>query len=215
MTATAPRSRRRKDGAATRQRILDAAVECILDKGYYQASSNEIARTAGVTWGALQHQFGSRQALLLEVLEDRWGKLLEQVASAKIDGATLEERLQSVLDVLASHYEQPEHLVQLQILLDLSRDPDSSKEVRRATKRYGAELTHAWEPLFAQALGDASGETDLVVYAFTTLRAYLQARLIASSIADTASDSVSRTLLVRGVAAAIREAADERGIPLP
>ena len=215
MTATAPRSRRRKDGEATRQRILDAAVECILEKGYYEASSNEIARTAGVTWGALQHQFGSRQALLLEVLEDRWGKLLARIESAEIDGATLEERLQSVLEVLSSHYGQPEHLVQLQILLDLSRNPDSSKEVRRATKRYGAELTHAWEPLFAQALGDAAGETDLVVYAFTTLRAYIQARLIAASIADTAGDSVPRALLVRGIAAAIREAADQRGIPLP
>jgi AcrR family transcriptional regulator len=215
MTTTKPQGRRRKDGEATRQRILDAAVECVLEKGYYQASSNEIARTAGVTWGALQHQFGSRQALLLAVLEDRWGKLLEQVVSARIDGATLEERLTSVLDVLASHYGQPEHLVQLQILLDLSRNPDSSTEIRRATKRYGAELTHAWEPLFAQALGDASDETDLVVYAFTTLRAYLQARVIAASIADTAGDSVQRTLLVRGVAAAIREAADQRGIPLP
>ena len=52
--------------------MLDATVECILELGYYQASSNAIARRAGVTWGTIQHQFGSREALLLEVIKQGW-----------------------------------------------------------------------------------------------------------------------------------------------
>src|SRR3954471_2324581 len=115
-TKTAQR-RRRSDGELTWRRVLDAAVACILEKGYYQASSNEIARRAGVTWGALQHQFGSREALLLEVLNDGWATLHEHMVTAEVTGDTLEARLHSVVDVLALHYEQPEHLVQLQILL--------------------------------------------------------------------------------------------------
>src|SRR5882757_6476754 len=76
LTVNADRGRRqRADGAATRARVLDAVVESILDKGYYRTSSNEIARRAGVTWGTLQHQFGSRELLLLEVLNQRWHDL--------------------------------------------------------------------------------------------------------------------------------------------
>jgi len=56
--------RRRSDGELTRQKVLDAAIQTILEVGYYQASSNAIARRAGVTWGTLQHQFGTREALL-------------------------------------------------------------------------------------------------------------------------------------------------------
>jgi AcrR family transcriptional regulator len=194
--------------------VLDAAVTTVLEKGYYQTSSNEIARRAGVTWGAIQHQFGTREALLLEVLNDRWATLQEVVATSEICGQTLEERLQAVLDVLALHYEQPAHLVQLQILLDLSHNPDTSKETREAIALHGAELTQAWQPLFVQALGEAAGETDLVVYAFTTLRGYLSARLIASSIADTADDTVQRELLVGGVAASLRAEAKRRGVTL-
>jgi AcrR family transcriptional regulator len=206
--------RRRTDGELTWRRVLDAAIATVLERGYYQTSSNEIARRAGVTWGAIQHQFGTREALLLEVLNDRWANLQELVATAEVDGDTLEDRLRAVLDVLALYYEQPEHLVSLQILLDLTHNPKTSRETREAIAVHGAELTQAWRPLFVQALGDAAEETDLVLYAFATLRGYLSGRLIASSIADTSDDTFQRELLLRGVATAIRAEAAQRGVAL-
>jgi len=209
-----PARRRRSDGAVTRQKVLDAAVQTILELGYYQASSNAIARRAGVTWGALQHQFGTREALLLEVLNERWGLLHEQMATAEIQGATLEARLERVLEVLATHYSAPEHLVQLQILLDLTHNPDTSAEAREAIAAHGRALNDAWHPLFVQALGPAARFTSLVAYAFLTLRGYLTSQLIASSIAETASDARQRELLVRGVAAAIRQDAAARGVEI-
>ena len=123
--------RRRTDGELTAQRVLDAAAECILQLGYYQASSNEIARRAGVTWGVIQHQFGTREGLLLAVLNDRWARMEAHMESADVSGQTLQERLTRVFDVLAEHYGAPEHLVQLQILLDLSHNPKTSAETRR------------------------------------------------------------------------------------
>ena len=62
------------------------------------------------------------------------------------------------------------------------------------------------------ALGDAADEADLVRYAFSTLRGYLQGRLISSSIAEIADDTRERELLIRGVAAAIRAEAERRGV---
>jgi AcrR family transcriptional regulator len=194
--------------------VLDAVVSCILEQGYYQASSNEIARRAGVTWGTIQHQFGSREALMIAVLEDGWQRLHERVGTEKIVGGSLEVRLWAVLGVLATYYESPEHLAQLQILLDFTANPDTSAETRRAIARHGRELREAWEPLFAQALGDVATERDLVIFAFTALRGYLTSRLIAESIADIPSDSVQRQLLVNGVASALRAEARRRGLSL-
>jgi AcrR family transcriptional regulator len=194
--------------------VLDAVVSCILEQGYYQASSNEIARRAGVTWGTIQHQFGSREALMIAVLEDGWRRLHESVGREQIVGGSLEVRLWAVLDVLATYYESPEHLAQIQIILDFTANPDTSAETRRAIERHGHELTQAWEPLFAQALGDAAKERDLVVYAFTTLRGYLTGRLIAVSIADIPGDSVPRQLLISGVASSLRAEARRRGVAL-
>jgi AcrR family transcriptional regulator len=211
-SSNAPAVRRRRDGEATRRKVLDAVVESVLDVGYYKASSNEIARRAGVTWGAIQHLFGSREALMLDVLDDGWQRLHAAVANAQITGTTLEARLREVLDVLASYYEQPSYVVQVQILLDLSKNPATSAETRAAIARHGQELAQAWQPLFAKALGDAAVYPEFSTYAFTALRGYLGSRVIASSITDVPDDAKSRDLLVRGVAAAIRDDAESRGV---
>jgi AcrR family transcriptional regulator len=206
--------RRRSDGEATRARVLAAAVESILEIGYYQTSSNEIARRAGVTWGTIQHQFGTREALLLELLNERWAWLQERVATAAIEGATLEARLRAVLDVFAEYYSQPDHLAHMQILLDLSRAPDSSEAARRAVDAHGAELGRAWRPLFVQALGEAASDDELVRYVFLAFRGYLAGVLMGASLADKTEDTVERELLVRGVAAAVRQRAAEQGLSL-
>jgi AcrR family transcriptional regulator len=212
----APRAtrRRRIDGELTRRRVLDAAVESILEIGYYQTSSNEVARRAGVTWGALQHQFGTREALLLEVLNDRWLGLQDMTAGERAGRESLEQRLEVVLEVLSEHYGSPEHLAQIQILLDLAHNPNTSAVTREAVAEHGRRLTRASRPLFSWALGAAADEDDLVRYAFLTIRGYLLGHLISRSIAEIRDDRVQRDFLVRGVATTVRAEAAARGIAL-
>jgi AcrR family transcriptional regulator len=204
--------RLRSDGAATRARMLDAAVTCILENGYYEASSNAIARRAGVTWGAIQHQFGTRQRLLLAVLEDRWRRLTDRIAVAEVSGNTLEQRLACVMAVLEAHYGSPEHLVVTQIMIDLIQSPATSEATKRAVEEHGRELTRVWRPLFSKALGEAAKDEDLVRYAFLTIRGYLSAGTMAARLAPQRPDGAIRTLLLRGIACAIRERAAEAGL---
>jgi AcrR family transcriptional regulator len=195
----------RSTGEITRARVLRSAVNCILEEGYYQTSSNDIARRAGVTWGALQYQFGRRETLLLEVLRASWRELHEQIRSARITGATLEERLESLLELLATHYARPDHLAELQILLDLSHDPSTSDTAVEAIALHGAELNRLWQPLFEQVLGDAATDQETTRYVFLTARGYLTGNLIASSISPTADDALQRHMLINGMASAVRQ----------
>jgi len=192
--------------------MLDAVVECILENGYYEASSNAIARHAGVTWGAIQHQFGTRQALLLAALEDRWQRLTDRIESTEVAGATLEERLACVMGALEEHYGTPDYLVFTQIMLDLVQSPASSEATKRAVAEHGRNLTRVWRPLFTKALGDAAQDEELVRYAFLTIRGYLSANTMAARLAPQRNDASMRALLVRGVACAIREQAAESGL---
>jgi TetR/AcrR family transcriptional regulator, regulator of cefoperazone and chloramphenicol sensitivity len=190
--------------------VIDAAVECILERGYYQTSSNDIARRAGVTWGAIQYHFGTREALLLEVLSHRWHELTEDLRTTEIGGDTLEERLTVVLEALDRHYGEPEHLAHLQILLDLSRGPTTTERTRTAIAEYGAALNEVWLPLFERALGDEASDPLLQRFVFTTLRGYLQSRVIAASLGPLPDDSDQRRLLVHALALAIAEAREGR-----
>jgi AcrR family transcriptional regulator len=192
--------------------VLEAAVECILELGYYQASSNAIARRAGVTWGTIQHQFGSREALLLEVMTEGWRRLHDELREATVTGVALEDRLMSVLELLGHWYGAPDYLAHLQIFLDLSSDPATSEATRDAVLAHGRELTRAWRPLFAQAMGEAGSDRELVEYAFLTLRGFLTANTVSAEFTTAAKDQRFRKLLVRGVAAAITERAHQRGL---
>jgi len=54
--------------AATRENILDAALELISSKGYLGASTREIAQMAGVAEVTLFRYFASKESLFAEVL---------------------------------------------------------------------------------------------------------------------------------------------------
>ena len=54
---------------AAQQRILEAAVKVLHERGYAKATLQEIAREAGVTTGSLQHHFGSKEGLVEFVIE--------------------------------------------------------------------------------------------------------------------------------------------------
>jgi AcrR family transcriptional regulator len=59
----------------TRERLLDAAQALMQTKGYAQVSMHEVARVAGMTAGAVQHQFANKATLMLEVITRFIGQL--------------------------------------------------------------------------------------------------------------------------------------------
>lgn len=67
--------RRRGDGwqaeksAITRTAILDAAVECLVERGYSRTTTALIAEYAGVSRGAMMHHFPSRIAVIRAVVD--------------------------------------------------------------------------------------------------------------------------------------------------
>ena len=55
----------------TRKLILDAAYQLFAEKGYAQATIDDIIRACGVSKGALYHHFASKEELFKALLEDR------------------------------------------------------------------------------------------------------------------------------------------------
>jgi AcrR family transcriptional regulator len=157
---------------ASRERVIHATVTCILERGYYRASTNEIARTAGVSWGVIQHYFGTRERLMLAVLQDGAHKFAGIVERAHIDGDTAEERITQLLNIFCSHYGSPEYLADMQILLNMDGDPTTSADVRK-TLADVAEQTHGHvRRLLREALGPAISTPDLATTIFLAIRGF-------------------------------------------
>jgi len=62
---------RRRDAAATREKILDAAEELFAERGYHGVSIREIVALAGVDLALVHYYFGPKDALFREVIERR------------------------------------------------------------------------------------------------------------------------------------------------
>jgi AcrR family transcriptional regulator len=143
-TKPAPPTRRRpaeaEDDQGTRQKVIEAAIQCILEQGFYRASSNAIAETAGLSWGVIQYYFGSREGLMLAVLEEGNRRLKDIVSEANITGDTLEKRLEQYFLILERYYGDPDYLAFIQVLLNLSHDPRTSAQTVKAMTRGSAEI---------------------------------------------------------------------------
>jgi AcrR family transcriptional regulator len=79
MTVTHPTARQRQRDA-TRERILDAAVEVFAEKGFLGASTREIARRAGTNQGLITYHFRSKDELWRAAADSVFEKLGRQLA---------------------------------------------------------------------------------------------------------------------------------------
>ncbi|HEY4460701.1 MAG TPA: TetR/AcrR family transcriptional regulator [Pseudonocardiaceae bacterium] len=120
-----------KDASDTRERVVRAAIQCILEQGFYRASSNAIAERAGLTWGVIQYYFGTREKLMLAVLQEGSKRLADELRNAEIIGTTLTERVEQFFDVLDAYYGSPDYLAFIQVLMNLGHDPRTSEQTRQ------------------------------------------------------------------------------------
>ena len=58
-----------RKGQMTREAMLEAAVESLVESGYAGLSTNDVARRAGVSRGAMHHHFATRDALVEGLIE--------------------------------------------------------------------------------------------------------------------------------------------------
>lgn len=63
----------------TRQRILDSASTVFIEKGFNEASLNDIADRAYVTTGAFYYHFESKDAVATALVDQSWPKVIDAV----------------------------------------------------------------------------------------------------------------------------------------
>ena len=155
-----------------RHALLDAAIASILERGFYRASSNEIARRADVTWGAIQYHFGTREELLLAVLERSFDRFVLSLAATELTGTTVRDRLAALARVIWAHYGRPEYVAVMQIHLNLSRDPKRAQATEDAMLRLTDGLISGWRTLIERGFGPELGQLGLDIFIFETLRGH-------------------------------------------
>jgi len=188
---------------ATRGRVIEAARQCVLEQGPLHASSNEIARRAGVTWGVIQYHFGSRQGILIAVVEDGFASLRGHLESVEIDTPDIEVRLRAVVDAVWDYHSGPDYLLYTDILRSLRRHQGSADQIEEMLRRADDELAELWTKLLEPAMPAGGLSTRLIQrFIFATTRGLAITRSLRS---DEQSVSKERDLLVRALTLLLRD----------
>jgi AcrR family transcriptional regulator len=103
----------------TRAAVIDETVRCVIEEGFGAASANHITERAGVTWGVIQYHFGDRDGLLMAVVDQGFGQLLETLNGMEPDlGSTSgRARTERVVNAVADAFLSPTSIAALEILI--------------------------------------------------------------------------------------------------
>jgi AcrR family transcriptional regulator len=87
-------------GQATRLRIIDAARDVLVERGYADTSTRAVAERAGVQLSLVHYHFGSKQHLLVAVLERENERLLARQQRLYAEPGPLADKWRTACDYL-------------------------------------------------------------------------------------------------------------------
>lgn len=124
-----------------RARLLDATVECLVERGFSGTSTTLVSERAGVSRGAQLHHFPTKNALVVAAVEhltEVRGAELEKAAAALPTGR---RRTRAVLQMLADHFTSPVFTAALELWVAARTDENLLAAVAPLEQRVGRE-TH-------------------------------------------------------------------------
>lgn len=101
----------------TRENIISAVISLINEGGFGEASSGNIAKRAGVTWGAAQHHFGSKEDILEAVINRSHEEFGDKVSITQLRQGTMADRVELFVDQMWLHYQSDVYMAALEILM--------------------------------------------------------------------------------------------------
>lgn len=139
--------------AQTRLALLDATVECLIERGYPRTTTSSIARRAGVSVGALQHHFESKTDLLSAAIDHVLQRRLDEFANAMADRAADVDDFDAAIDILWDLLSGPTFIAWLELTLAGRTDRDLGPAMAATDARFAAAAQEQFAAWFGHVPG--------------------------------------------------------------
>lgn len=137
----------------TRDRILEAAIHCLVEQGYSNLTTAKVAEYAGVSRGAMLHHFPSKLELIQAAVEYLHEKLLEDYTRrvtaipAKLKGKA---RRRAGIEAYWNHLADDLFVVYHELQLASRTDPDLKRILENSQKLFEQHVRETNGSLFAE-----------------------------------------------------------------
>jgi AcrR family transcriptional regulator len=126
---------------ATRRRILDAALECLDEKGVAATTIDDIRSASGVTVGSIYHHFAGKDDVFEHLVHEAMTNYLAGIVDALEGGDGVEESVQRLVRFHVSWVEERPALTKLMLRWEES---ERSRPAGREHYRQYSDAIGAW-----------------------------------------------------------------------
>ena len=126
---------------AMRQRLLEATLQCLVERGWSGTSTTLVSERAGVSRGAQLHHFPTKNALVIAAVEHIATVRRDELAEAAAALPRGERRTREVLELLGEHFTADVFAAALELWVAARTDPQLLAAVEPLERQTGRE-TH-------------------------------------------------------------------------
>ena len=166
---------------ATREKLLEAAIEALVAEGYAGASTTRIAREAGVSQGALFKHFESKNALLAAALEALFTALVEDFRDRLQRGHRGGDELSRAISILWRIFGSPRLQAAFELYLAARTDTALAGAIRPILLAHRENLLAEARALFPAA-ATRNPEFDALILAIMNM---MQGAALAAAVLPT------------------------------
>ena len=159
--------------AETRDRVLRAVVASIDDVGFQRTTAAEIARRAGVSWGAVQHHFGDKEGILIAALEESFQVFAEKLGVPPDGAMALEDRVELFVARSWEHFRSAHYRSTFEILINLPTKIEMPWQ-----RGVLDEWQRIWSRFFPESKPRERQQIDLMLYAISVLTGLSATRML-------------------------------------
>jgi AcrR family transcriptional regulator len=197
-----PKPRKQAErSATTRAQILDATLECVLEKGLRDTSTVDVCRKAGVSRGAMLHHFPTKENLLTEALRHL---LQHEIDAAEAVARSVRDEDLDFSDYMDKIWEQfsgPMYMISLEFVNAARTDPVIREALEPVGEEFNVSHQRIWDDLIL-ATDDPDPDRQLALTATLCLARGLATQTIwrrDSDLFTRTLDFWKRTMIQTGI----------------
>lgn len=109
--------------SATREKTIAATIACLVERGYPGVTIAAVAERAGVSRGAVSHQYPDKARLVVEVVEEIGRRRTDEVRAVLDATPAGSRRIDAGLDALWEKFKDPIYTAALEVYVAARTDP--------------------------------------------------------------------------------------------
>lgn len=175
-----PRARRTQveRSAETRERLLDATVESLIEAGYAGTTTTAVCERAGLSRGAQLHHFPTKADLVICAVTHLAAKRGDEVRAEQERLAHAEDRLDAALDLVWASFSGPLFHAALELWVAARTDSELHTNLYAVERRVGRSMAELFRDFAGQGDEAQHHFEDVLELTFYVMRGMALQRIL-------------------------------------